>query len=158
VVVGLRGTADKRDVLTDVALTLGAFRKTRHYKESVKNFKKVHNHYGEDHHYHTAGHSLAAANSLALGLRFPNSIKSSVGFNTPGSMLSPLSTFAQANIGQTRTQRKVFGNKKQKGSHIDYWNSMDPVGIFAASHRTGHFQKRHHSWNPHSLESWMYEH
>ncbi|CAN0400560.1 unnamed protein product [Pylaiella littoralis] len=159
VVIGLRGTVPSllhpRDIKTDIALTLGQFKRTRHYKEAVQKFKEVHGHYGDNQHYHTAAHSLGAHTSLALALRFPKSIKSSVGFNTPGSLFSPLSTTIQKNIGQTRTQKKVFGTKKQKGTHIDYWNSLDPVGFFAATHRKGHFQKEHHSLNPHSLEAWL---
>lgn len=149
VIMGNRGTVptELRDLYTDAALTIGQFRKTRHYKNAVKKYQEVQDKYGDNKTYHLSGHSLGSHTTYALAHRFPNSTQSSVGFNQPGSLPGLLSSGIQ-NVYQTPTQKKV------DKFHVTYNNSLDPVSILSRHRISQRNQKRHKSFNPHSLQSW----
>ncbi|AXH74329.1 MAG: triacylglycerol lipase [Cressdnaviricota sp.] len=149
VIMGSRGTNPKelRDLYSDAALTIGQFKGTKHYKTSVKKYQQVQDKYGPNQSYHLSGHSLGAHNTYALANRYPNSTQTSVGFNQPGSLPGLVSSGIQ-NIYQTPTQKKV------DKFHVMYNNTLDPVSILSRHRKIQRNQKAHHSWNPHSLQSW----
>lgn len=151
VILGARGTVPSqlRDVFSDGELTIGRFRRTNHYKEAVRKYQEVQDKFGPGQTYHLSGHSLGSHTAQALHHRFPNSTKTSVLFNLPGSVPGLISSGIQ-NVYQTRTQRKVGRNS------ITYNNTLDPVSILSRHKSNQRTQKKHYSANPHSLSSWYH--
>jgi len=146
VVTGFRGTDSKnpRDIATDLALTVGAFKRTKHSKDAVKKQQEVYAKYGKDNTYHLSGHSLGSKTSRYVHKRLPKTTTSSVGFNTPGSITE--------NVADT-FMGSGLRNKKQKLSRIDFINRTDPVSIFA--HKDGRQRKRlQNGYSPHDLAQW----
>ena len=145
-VTGFRGTVPSkgRDLLTDVNLTLGRFNKTEHSRNAIAKQKEVYHKYGDKHSYHLTGHSLGAMTSRNVHSRLHNTVSSSTGFNTPGSMNEKIiEGFAIPGIR----------NDKVNSSRVDYINRTDPVSIFHSSHGKK-IKKWSHGLSPHDLSQW----
>lgn len=147
VLTGFRGTdsSNSRDLYTDVQLTRSNFHRTRHSKEAHATFDKVVEKY-PSHTHHLTGHSLGAHTSYSVHHNNHKKVKSSIGFNTPGSTLGVISSAAQ-HVYQTPAQKAMSKNR------VEYINRFDPVSIFAR-HRTNRKRNKSFSLNPHSLDQW----
>ena len=64
--IGIRGTADMRDVGTDAYITAGKLRKSKRFKEQEKNYDKVAKRYGKQNIEKISGHSLGGSLSYEL--------------------------------------------------------------------------------------------
>jgi len=142
-----RGTqvTSPRDIATDVALTFGGFKKTKHYKDQVKKFQEVYDKYGAKNTYHLTGHSLGG-HLQPLHSRFHKTVKSAVSFNPPGSTSGIVSSGIQR-IAMTPAQRAI------DKSHANFIHSLDPVSILSR-HRKNKKGQSKFTLNPHSLDQW----
>lgn len=149
VVFGYRGSSVARDFATDVALTGGSFRHTRHAREAMSNFDRVRSH-TPGYSYHLTGHSLGGYTSSYVHHSRPKTVSSSIGYNAPGSIQSVASD-AVKKFYRTRTQRLVEANR------VDFQNSYDPVSVLSRFRRNRKTSLLNRGYNPHSLGQWRYE-
>ena len=142
---GYRGTASKRDVLTDAALTAGLFKHTRHANEVITNFDKVRKIYPK-HSIHLAGHSLGTVSSNYVAHSRPKSVKSQVLFNPPGSALGVGSGIIKK-FYKTKTQKDV------EDKTVNLVNIFDPVSTLSKFRKNTKY-RYHPGIHVHDLKQW----
>ena len=145
VLIGYRGTASGRDVLTDAALTSGAFKHTRHASEAINNFDKVKKLYPK-HTLHLSGHSLGTVSSNYVAHSRPKSVKSQVLFNPPGSIPGVASGIIKK-FYKTKTQKEV------EDKTVNLINIFDPVSTLSKGRKNTKY-RYHPGMHVHDLSQW----
>jgi len=142
---GYRGTASKRDVLTDAALTAGLFKHTRHANEVLTNFDNVRKYYPR-HSIHLAGHSLGTVSSNYVAHSRPKSINSQVLFNPPGSIPGVGSGIIKK-FYKTKTQKNV------EDKTVNLINLFDPVSTLSKGRKNTKYRYQP-GLHVHDLNQW----
>jgi hypothetical protein len=113
VVLGVRGTADKRDIAADAALSFGLLKYSKRYRQdkaAMADFLKRH----PEAEIQTAGHSLGGAVARQLTRDFQKNVKGGVGYNSAiglNELLSP--------------------SKLREGKQTRYTTKTDPLRLLS---------------------------
>lgn len=136
VIVGVRGTYDRRDVAADAALAFGRLGKTSRYKDDRDNFAKILQEYSGKH-ITTAGHSLGGAVADRLKRDFPGAIKGGVAYN---SAFDAKTLLNGGDRDITRYYAKGDPLGVIGGTHLNNVRLIDSGKRGLAAHRLDNFQ------------------
>ena len=125
-IVAFRGSADKRDLLTDVALVRGVLKKTPRYKEEERLVKEVIAKYGKDN-VELTGHSLGG--TIAKDLSRQTGVKA-----TTYNKGSSTKDFVEGVIDRVAVKVNPKG-KRAKTAKLttNYRTKYDPVSLMGAT-------------------------
>lgn len=153
IIVGVRGTADVRDVKTDITLIANRLASSSRYADDVSQFKSIVIAYPpSEYTYHLASHSLGGAIAKQLLRDFPF-IKSSLGFN-PAKQTKDLNDYDERNTDyyinkdalyntfgkMSKDKKKVFEYKPKKTSGFFSWIKQKATPTFINAHLLDNFK------------------